>query len=198
MSLRDIEASLFARLQTLLTTASPAGYVAAVVRVAGDRESIAKLEQEAQVTSNVVALALDRRTPVASISVRRGAAAQTIFAARWRVVILVRDTREQSPALSDANTGVYALMDAVTAALAGYKCDGLWPRERVRPAPENGDIKHKPGRYVATLFFETRYAVHAPELTVTTEEPLVIHGDVNLIPAVDTAPNPLTEVEVEP
>lgn len=195
MSLRTIEAALYARLQTLLTTASPPGYVAAVVRVAGDRESQAKLEQDAQITANIVALALDRRTPVSEVNVRRGAAQQIIFAARWRVVIVVRDAVTHEHALTTANTGVYALMDAVTAALSGYKCEGLWPRERVRPSPENGDIKHKAGRYIATLFFETRYAVHAPEVTVTTEEPLLIHGDVNLIPAADTAPNPMTEVE---
>ncbi len=195
MSLRTIEASLFARLQTLLTTATPAGYVEEVVRVAGDRESQAKLEQESQVTKNLVALALDRRTPVSEVNVRRGAAQQTIFAARWRVSVLVRDQGTFEQILTDENTGVYALMDAVTEVLAGYKCAGLWPRERVRPAPENGDVKHRPGRLVATLYFETRYAVHAPETTVTTEEPLLIHGDINLIPAADTAPNPMTEVE---
>lgn len=195
MSLRTIEASLYARLQTLLTTASPAGYVAAVVRVAGDRETQAKLEQDAQITSNLVALALDRRTPVSEVNVRRGAAQQIIFAARWRVVIVVRNQVTHEHALATANTGVYALMDAVTEALSGFKCAGLWPRERVRPSPENGDIKHRPGRYVATLYFETRYAVHAAETTVTTEEPLLVHGDINLIPAADTAPNPLTEVE---
>lgn len=195
MSLRTIEASLYAQLETLLTTASPAGYVDAVVRVAGDRETQAKLESEAQVTNNVVALALDRRTPVSEVNVRRGAAQQIIFAARWRVSIVVKDQGTFADSLTTANTGVYALMDAVTAALSGFKCAGLWPRERVRPSPENGDIKHRPGRYVATLYFETRYAVHAPETTVTTEEPLLIHGDINLIPAADTAPNPLTEVE---
>lgn len=198
MSLRTIEASLFAQLQTLLTSADPPGHVAAVTRVAGDRESIAKLEQDYPIATNVVALAFDRRTPVSTINTRRGVAAQTLVSARWRVAILVRDTRPQGDVLTEADTGVYALMDAVTAVLSGFKAAGLWPRERVRMSPDNNDVKHKPGRYVATMFFETRYAVHAPELTVTTEEPLVIHGDVNLITAVDTAPNPLTEVEVEP
>lgn len=198
MSLRTINAALIERLRTLLTTADPPGYVEAVVSVAGDRESQAKLEQENQATDNVVAIALDRRAPVTTVDVRRGASAQTLVAARWRVSILVRDTTTPSEVLEAEHTGVYALMDAVTTALAGFKAAGLWPRERVRLASETGDIKHRPGRFVATLYFETRYAVQAPELDVTTEEPLVIRGDVNLIPAADTAPNPMTEVKVEP
>ncbi len=195
MSLRTIEASLFAQLETLLTTADPAGYVAAVVRCAGDRESLAKLEQERQTTSNVVALSFDRRAVVETLSVRRGAAQQVIYAARWRVSIMVRDLRQQADVLTEENTGVYALMDAVTTALSGFKAAGLWRRERVRPINENNDVRHRPGRYVATLMLETRYAQHAPEPTVVTEEPLLIHGDVNLIPATGTAPNPMTEVE---
>ncbi len=195
MSLRTIEASLYARLQTLLTTASPAGYVAAVVRVAGDRETQAKLESENPTTANVVAIALAARAPVEQLHTSRGSAQQTICAARWRVTVIVRDVRgAQSGALTEANTGLYALIDAVTAVLAGYNASGLWSHERVRLVAD-GEVRHKPGRYLAVLAFETRYAVNAVEATVTTEEPLLIHGDVNLIPATGTAPNPMTEVE---
>lgn len=194
MSLRTIEASLYTRLQTLLTTASPPGYVAAVVRVAGDRETQAKLESESAVTANVVALAFAGRAPVEQIHTSRGSAQQIIYAARWRVTVLVRDLRPQVDGLTTANTGLYALLDAVTAALAGYGAAGLWAHERVRPVAD-GEVRHKPGRYIGVLVFETRYAINAVESTVTTEEPLLIHGDMNLIPLTGTAPNPLTEVE---
>jgi hypothetical protein len=195
MSLRTIEAGLVARLETLLTTATPAGYVEAVASIAGEQDLAAKTEGAALVTNNLVTVAFDRRTVIETVNPRRGTAAQTLYSARWRISIVVRDLRAQASALTAENTGVYALMDAVTVALAGYKCPGLWRKARVEPINETRDIKHKPGRYIATLLFETRYAVQGVEPTMTTEEPLLIHGDVNLIPAADTAPNPMTEVE---
>lgn len=195
MSLRTINAGLLARLETLLTTANPAGYVEAVAAIAGDRETQAKIESASLATNNIVTVAFDRRAVIETVNPRRGTAAQTLYAARWRVSVMVRDLRTQGDALSEEDTGVYALMDSVSAALAGYKCPGLWRSNRVTPVNENNDVRHRPGRYLATLYFETRYAVQGVEPSVTTEEPLLIHGDVNLIPAVDTAPNPMTEVE---
>lgn len=197
MSLRTIEASLFAQLETLLTTASPGGYVVAVARVAGDRESQAKLEAASMVGDNLVALVQDRSAPADAIHNSRGASQQTLIAARWRVRVLVRNTASIDAALSDANSGVYALQDAVIGALIGFKAAGLQRNERVRFVGTE-TLLHKPGRFIATVIVETRYAIQAPEPVTTTEEPLLIHGDVNLIPAADTAPNPLTEVEAEP
>lgn len=197
MSLRTIEASLFAQLETLLTTASPGGYVVAVARVAGDRESQAKLEAASMVGDNLVALVQDRSAPADAIHNSRGASQQTLIAARWRVRVLVRNTASVDAALSDANSGVYALQDAVIGALVGFKAAGLQRNERVRFVGTE-PLLHKPGRFIATVIVETRYAIQAPEPVTTTEEPLLIHGDINLIPAADTAPNPLTEVEAEP
>ena len=197
MSLRTIESSLYTRLQTLLTTASPPGYVAAVVRVAGDRETQAKLESESPTTTNVVALAFDRMGPVETVSTARGAAQQTLMAARWRVRVIVRDVRAQVDALTTASTGLYALLDAVIAALTGYAATGLKPGERVRFVGLES-VLHKPGRYIASALFETRYALVGIDRTETTESPLLILADINLESGSDAEPNPVAQLQVEP
>ena len=195
MSLVTIEAALLTRLQALLTTASPAGRFEQVVRVAGDRETQAKLEQQAMTAGTSVHLALDRVSPTEQTHTQRGIAAQTIMGARWRVRVMVRDLREQATALTSATTGVYVLLDDVLAALTGFACTGLWMAERVRFVTVEPPT-HRPGRYLATAVFETRYAVHAPERTVTTEEPLLLDADINLESGSDTEPNPLAEFTV--
>lgn len=198
MSLRTIEAALYARLQTLLTTASPAGYVAAVVRVAGDREAQAKLEQDAQVTSNLVALALDRTKSqrAAGVTTLTGASSRTEYLTRWRVKILVRDTTTFEHALTTANTGLYALMDAVLGVLDGFEASGIAVNTRVRFA-EDESARHKPGRYIASLFFETRHWHDADDTTATGETPLVVNADVNLEGQEDTEPNPVAQLTTE-
>lgn len=198
MSLRTIEASLYARLQTLLTTASPAGYVAAVVRVAGDRETQAKLESENPTTANLVALAFDSMRAAEVVSTARGASQQTLMAARWRVRVVVRDVRgAQSGPLTEANTGLYALIDAVNGALTGYAATGLKPGERVRFAGLES-VLHKPGRYIASVLFETRYAAVGIDRAETIESPLLINADINLESGADTEPNPVAQLQVEP
>ena len=192
MSLVTIEAALLARLGTLLTTASPAGRFEQAVRVAGDRETQAKLEQQAMTAATSVHLALDRVSPTEQTHTTLGVAAQTIMGARWRVRVMVRDLRDQATALTSATAGVYVLLDDVLTALTGFVCSGLWMGERVRFVTVE-PLTHKPGRYLATAVFETRYAIHAPEITVTTEEPLIIDADINLESGSDTEPNPLVE-----
>jgi hypothetical protein len=199
MSLRTIEASLFAQLETLLTTASPGGYVAAVARVAGDRESQAKLEAAALVSDNLVAIGRERSSPIRreGVSTLAGASSRTVSLTRWRVKVLVRDLRAQADVLTAENTGFYALIDAVTACLEGFEAAGVLPNTRVQFAGDEPD-KHKPGRYIATLFFETRHAIDAADSADEGEEPLLVNADVNLEGQEDTEPNPVAQLSVEP
>lgn len=191
MSLHAVEAALYERLETLVT-----GNVAAIVRVAGDREAQANLEADSLTASSLIALALDRATPGDVVSVSSGVALQTTLQARWRVRIMTRDLAAHGNALARSTTGLYALVDVVLSLLTGFKASGLWANERVRFVAIE-PVLHKPGRYIATLIFETRSALLAPDVSLTTSEPLVIHGDVNLISATgDDSPNPLTEIEV--
>ncbi len=198
MSLRTIEASLFAQLETLLTTADPAGYVAAVVRVVGVRESQAKLEQERQTTDNVVVLTRERTSPIGrkGISTLAGASSRSRMLTRWRVSILVRDLRQHGTALTEENTGLLALVDAVTTCLEGFEAAGLAPNTRVRFAGDEPD-RHKPGRMIATLFFETEHSIDGPDTSEEGEEPLVVNADVNLEGQEDTEPNPVAQLTTE-
>lgn len=198
MSIATIGASLLARLRTLLTTADPPGYVESAQWVAGDRESQAKIEAAAMVTNNVVVIARDRmrREADRSVVTLAGASSRTVITTRWRVRVLVRDALTPEHALTTANTGMHALVDAVLGALDGFEAAGLAPNTRVHFVEDDPD-RHKPGRYISTLLFETTHWHDAPDSDETGEEPLVLNADVNLEGQPDAAPNPVAQLTTE-
>lgn len=198
MSLRTIRLSLLARLQTLLTTASPPGYVSAVALVAGDRQSRAKIEEAALVADNIVTLSREsvRLSKPKSITTLTAASSRAVFITRWRVSIVVRDVRDKETALTAANTGVDALYDAVLSKLDGYEASGLALNTRVRFAGDEPE-QHRPGRYLAVLFFETEHLHDADDTTDAGEEPLVVNADVNLEGQADAEPNPVAQLTTE-
>lgn len=198
MSLRTIGNALLARLQTLLTTASPPGYVAAAAWVIGDLSVQAKLEQQAMTAANAVYLARESSSPTReSVTTLTAGSSRTAIRTRWRVRVLVRDLREMGAVLTEANTGLMALADAVLACLDGFEASGLAINTRVKFAGDRPD-EHKPGRYIATLLFDTIHHNDAADSTDVGESPLTINADINLESGSDTEPNPVNQIQVIP
>ena len=198
MSWRTIGNALLVRLQTLLTTATPPGYVAAAAWVIGDLSVLAKLEQQAMTTGNAVYLARESSSPTKeSITTLVGGSSRSAIRTRWRVRVLVRDLREMSAVLTTADTGLMALTDAVLACLDGFECSGIAINTRVKWVGDRPD-EHKPGRYIATLLFDTLHFNDAADNAEAGETPLDIRADINLESGSDTEPNPVNQVKVIP
>jgi len=190
--------ALLTRLQGLLTSAAPPGYVDAVAWVIGDLSVRGKLEQQAMTTGNAVLLARESSAPTAeSVSTLVGSSSRTAIRTRWRVRILVRDLREMAPVLTTENTGLMALADAVLARLDGFEASGIAINTRVKYAGDRPD-EHKPGRYIATLLFDTKHFNDAADTTDVGESPLAVNADINLESGSDPEPNPAAQIQVIP
>jgi hypothetical protein len=191
-TLDTIEAVLFAQLETLLATATPAGPLARVARFAGEIGRDRAVDAAALGVTPAALLAFESEAPEEAIDVAGGPAA-FVLRSTWRVYVVASELRGHDEAVKGSSTtGVYSLVHQVQAKLAGLVIDGLWHSGRV-------DLLDARPFYVTrgTYVYVVRVAAQRELAAVAqadTSSPLAqIDGDLNLRGGVDTPPDPLTE-----
>jgi hypothetical protein len=135
------------------------------------------------ITAGVRTLALDTASLVATST--------------WRVFVAASELRGHAQAVkgssSPAVTGVYALVSAVIAALAGLPIAGLYGSERLHLVDAQ-PVRVARGEYVWLVRVSARYEVCAVPYTDDSEDLLEIAGGVNVADADEGAAGvPVTE-----
>jgi hypothetical protein len=190
-TLTTIRAALLARLQTLLTTADPAGAFRHVANWTGDTSRERLVSHDALGDGPALLLALAGETyEGAPVSVALG---PVEFAARptWRVYVVFYDVREpDAVAGSTDDDGLTPLLDAVIACLAGFEIAGLDQVETVRLVALR-PIRAGNGEFVYGLDVVTERVVDAavrpdaasPDFDRVTANENLVHPDGITVPA---------------
>jgi hypothetical protein len=196
-TLDTIDAALFAQLATLLTTASPGGPLAQVLRYAGTTGADKGVPVAPQGVVPAAMLALEGEDYDVAVGHSGQHPALFVATSTWRVFVVTSELRGHAAAVKgSATTGAYAIATAVAGALAGLVIDGLYRGGGVtlrglRP------VHVKPGQYVYLLRLEAARAIEAVTPADDSVDLEGIDGDVNLKSLADTAPNPLVEFDAD-
>lgn len=194
-----IDAAIVTQLNTLLTTASPAGPLVTVERYAG--EIVRNQNPGVQILSRTPAalLALEGEQYAADDRVETLRLGTVAFVGRstWRVYVVASELRGHDEAVKGSSTtGLYSLLTQVVSKLAGLVIPGLYQTNRL----EILDIRPhfiKPGSYIYLVRVAADREISAVTPAVTTN-PLTIQADLNLTPSqgdpIPAAANPLARI----
>jgi hypothetical protein len=195
-TLATIEAALFARLQTRLATASPAGPFATVDRLAVDNGSTLDVRSTLAPLGVVPAalLAFEGETYAPEATTLNRHVTSWVGRSTWRILVIASDLRGDPTAATAATTGLYALVSDVTAALAGLPIADTWHRHRAMLL-DTRPLSVARGQYVYQVRLAVERALESVPFAAVTQALLGIDGDVNQQGTADAATNPLVEFD---
>ncbi len=203
-TLDSTEAALYAQLGTLLATAVPAGPFAhlarfAIERGAADTRTEHRGALAPQGRTPAVLLAFERETFRADVETSHLRRVTHVGRSVWQVWVVASELRGDDAATKGSSTtGVYALVSAVTAALAGLAIADTYRGHRVELLDASAAVARR-GQYLSVVRVASERLVESVAIVDDSVDLLGIDGDVNLMPDSGDAfsPNPFGEFDAD-
>lgn len=188
-TLHQVRAALKTALQSLLTTATPAGPLASVVSFAGKAAHV-NLSVAGNLPGVVLAFEGERYPGKASVRTLAGGMQRNVSESSWVVFVMVEQPGDNADVADDTATdSLDTCTQSVLTKLNGLLISGLLGNSRVEA---DGVV---PGTLEAGMVVHECRFVARRELATTadtyTSNTLSIRGNVNLDDQADAEPNPV-------